>query len=387
MRGRRDRVAASSLLVTPRVKLWLDPLSHHLEGDRLFDSANSAHGGERILDPYIRVRARLAELGVAVHTGDLLEQGTVPPAELNLYATMGLRTRYQRFAARPDTILSAYLVNECPVVEPRLFDQLDRASAVFRRMYSFAGDEAMRPFVRGPLHFESFRFPYPFDSVDDVAWRRTERKFLTIINGNKVPRIDTAELYTERLRAIAFFEERGEIDLYGIGWDGPAFRIGETRVPRSLRRLAYLAEARWDKLRPDRDPLLSAARRAWRGAVASKLDTLSGYTFAICFENMVMEGWVTEKIFDCLVAGVIPVYLGAPDVERWVDPACFVDMRQFAGYEELRDHLLSFGPDELDALREAGRAYLGSEMFRPFTKDAFADLFVRLVAEDAGVQV
>jgi hypothetical protein len=30
---------------------------------------------------------------------------------------------------------------------------------------------------------------------------------------------------------------------------------------------------------------------------------------------------------------------------------------------------------------------MGSDMFRPFSKDAFADLFVDLVAQDAGVDV
>jgi hypothetical protein len=367
------------------VAVWLDPLTYHLGNDRLFDASNTPNSGERILEPYVRVRERLAELGVPIHTGDMLIRGTAPAGELNLYATMGLTERYRRLARRSDTILSAFFVNECPVAAPRLFDELPRADQVFRRMYSFAGDDAMRPFVRAPVHFEPFRYPYPFEAVREEAWGRRDRGFLAIINANKVPRIDTAELYTERLRAISFFEARSEIDLYGVGWDGPSFRIGETRVPRRVRRLGYLAEKRWDRMRPDRDPLLAAARRAWRGAVASKSETLSGYTFAICFENQVMQGWVTEKIFDCLVAGAVPVYLGAPDIEEWVDPACFVDMRRFDGYDELRAHLLDLGPAEIQAMREAGRDYLGSEMFRPFTKDAFADLFVELVGRDAGV--
>jgi hypothetical protein len=369
----------------PEVTLWLDPLSPRMGEDRLFDVASTPGGGERILEPYVHLRARLADLGVPVHTGDLLESGARPAAVLNLYATMGISGRYRRLAQRSDTVLSAFLVNECPIVEPRLFAELTHASTVFRRMYSYAGDEAMLPFLDAPTHFESYRYPYPFTSVSDTAWSRRDRGFLTIINGNKVPRLDTDELYTERLRAIAFFEALGEIDVYGVGWDGPPFRVGQTRTPKQLRRIAYLAERRWDRIRPD--PLVASARRAWRGAVASKSDTLSRYTFAICFENMVMQGWVTEKIFDCLRAGTIPVYLGAPDVEEWVDPACFVDMRRVAGYDELREHLLALGPGELDAMRDAGRAYLGSEMFRPFSKDAFADLFVELVAEDAGIPV
>jgi alpha(1,3/1,4) fucosyltransferase len=372
---------------TPSVTLFLDPLTQHLEHDRLFDVANSATTGDRILEPYAHLRAWLAERGIATHTGDLLVRGDVAPSELNLYATMGMRIRYRQFAQRPDTVLSAFLVNECPIVEPTLYADLHNAATHFRRMYSFAGDEEMRPFLRGPVAFRPFRFPYPFSAVVQEVWESEDRGFLTIINANKVPRLDTRELYSERLRAIAFFEQKGEIDLYGIGWDGPPFRVGETGVPNVVRRAAYLAERRWDRLRPNGDPLLMAARRAWRGQVASKSDTLCRYTFAICFENMVMQGWVTEKVFDCLVAGTIPVYLGAPDIERWVDPESFIDMRRFSNYEELREYLRSLGPDEITAYREAGRDYLRSNRFRPFTKQAFAEHFGRIVAEDAGVPV
>jgi len=368
-----------------QVAVWIDPLSYHLEQDRLFDVSSSTGGGERILEPYAHLKSRLADAGVAVHTGDLLARGSEPAAELNLYVTMGQWTRYRRLGRRPDTVLSAFLVNECPIVEPRLFSELAPASSAFRRMFSFAGDEAMRPFLSCDLHFEPYRYPYPFTSVHEQAWHRDDRAFLTIINGNKVPRLQTNELYSERLRAIAFFEARGEIDVYGVGWDGPPYRVGQTRVPRQLRRLAYLVERRWDAVRPD--PLVAAARRAWRGRVDSKSATLSGYTFAICFENMVMQGWVTEKIFDCLASGTIPIYLGAPDVEHWVDPACFIDMRRFGGYDELREYLLELSPAEIECYREAGREYFRSERFRPFTKQAFADLFVRIVAEDTGVAV
>jgi hypothetical protein len=369
------------------VALFLDPLSYHLEQDRLFDSRHSPTGGEDILGPYAYLREWLAEREVRVHTGDLLVTADAPAAELNLYVTMGLRGRYPILERRSDTVLSAFFVPECPIVEPRLYRDLPAASRAFRRMYSFAGEEAMSEFLSEPLPFESFRFPYAFDDVHEPAWRREDRSFLTIINANKVPRLDTRELYSERLRAVAFFEQKGEIDLYGIGWDGPPFRVGETGVPNVVRRAAYLAERRWDRLRPNRDPLLTAARRAWRGQVASKSDTLCRYTFAICFENMVMQGWVTEKLFDCLVAGTIPVYLGAPDVERWVDPESFIDMRRFSSYEELRTYLRSLGPGEIAAYREAGRDYFRSDRFRPFTKQAFAEIFGRIVAEDTGVAI
>ena len=100
---------------------------------------------------------------------------------------------------------------------------------------------------------------------------------------------------------------------------------------------------------------------------------------------MDLEGWVTEKLFDCLRAGAVPVYLGAPDIERWVDSACFIDMRRFADYDELRTFLHGLSPAEVDAYRQAGRAYLRSERFDPFRGETFADTVVGIVCEDAGI--
>jgi hypothetical protein len=202
-----------------------------------------------------------------------------------------------------------------------------------------------------------------------------------MINGNKVPPLKTDELYTERLRAVAYFGERDEIDLYGVGWDGPPFRIGRTRVPGKLQLLQYKVDTVMDRLRPD--PLLVAARRVYRGPVPVKSEVLSRYAFAICFENQILEGWVTEKIFDCLAAGAVPVYHGAPDIERWVAPECFIDMRSFSGYDELRAFLHDLSPAQVDAYREAGREFFRTEQFRPFGKEAFAELFAEIVDEDA----
>jgi hypothetical protein len=367
------------------VALWLDPLSDRLEADLLFDARNTPRSGERILEPYVHLRERLAGHGISVHTGDLLVRNQVPPADVNLYATMGLTTRYRALSKRADTVLSAFLVNECPIVEPRLFAELDAASDRFLRLYSFAPDAAMEPFLKRRLTFRPFRYPYPFAGVAEPAWSRPERSFLVVINGNKVPRLRDRELYTERVRAIEYFARFGEVDLYGVGWDGPPFRVGETRVPRTVRKLGYTAEKLWDRLRPDRDALLSAARSVYRGPVDAKSETLAGYRFSICFENMAMDGWVTEKIFDCLRAGTVPVYLGAPDIEHWVAPECFVDMRRFSDYAELREFLHQLSPAEIEDYRSAGREYFASERFRPFTKEAFADIFEQILREDAEV--
>jgi hypothetical protein len=106
-----------------------------------------------------------------------------------------------------------------------------------------------------------------------------------------------------------------------------------------------------------------------------------------CFENVVLKGWVTEKIFDCLVTGTIPIYWGATDIDAFVPPDCFIDMRQFESYDDLRRFLKSLDEKSIEEYRENGRAYLSSPQFQPFTKQAFVDIMARLVEEDAGVQL
>jgi hypothetical protein len=121
--------------------------------------------------------------------------------------------------------------------------------------------------------------------------------------------------------------------------------------------------------------------------VEDKAQVLGQYEFAICFENMALEGWITEKLFDCLFVGTVPVYLGAPDIDRWVPRECFIAMRDFDGYPELRAYLRSLEHEDLKAYREAARDFIGSDAYRPFSKDAYAEVFERLLGEDAGISI
>ena len=363
----------------PPVALVVDPVNPVYERDFLFDPRAGAGGGDDVNGAWRVLRRSLEERGVPVHTADLLERGEVPRADRYVYISAGARSRYRKLAARPDVDPVAFFVFECPIVEPKLYLELDEIQTVFRHLYSFSHGTALRPFLRRHLEFKTFRLPQPFDAVDEGAWCRGDRRFMAMINANKLPRLYVSELYTERLRAVEYFGRHGEIDLYGIGWDGPPYQMGETRVPATVRRLHRAARIQWERVRPPTDPLRVASLRAYRGPAASKTDTLAGYTFAICFENMILDGWVTEKVFDCFRAGTVPVYLGAPDIEMWVPKECFVDMRRFPDFEALRDHLKTLTRAEVEAYRAAGREYFRSEHYRPFTAQAFADLIGNLV--------
>ena len=49
----------------------------------------------------------------------------------------------------------------------------------------------------------------------------------------------------------------------------------------------------------------------------TKLATIGRYKFCLCLENALDVDYVTEKFYDPLLVGTVPVYRGAPNVERF----------------------------------------------------------------------
>jgi len=368
---------------TSNIALYIDPPSHHFLNDQLFNVNDGRLNGDNILAPYAYVREYFTSRGIPVHTVDYMPQkiGTVQ----NVYVSMGRLENYRKIAKRSDTILSAFFAMECPIVEPSMYLALNKAQHYFKRILSWSDSQSLEHFTRGRLQLESFRWPQSFDKVHETIWNQTNRKFLVMINSNKLPNVYWKELYTERLRAVEYFSRTDEIDLYGVGWDKPSWRVGKTWVPYSFRLLHHKFLQCWQRIYPD--PLLKAAKQVYCGPAKSKAETLGEYTFAICFENMILTGWITEKIFDCFFAGTIPIYWGAPDIENYIPSECFIDMRHFGSYEDLRNYLKSLSEKDILNYKENSKEYLKSPQFLPFTKEAFVGTFRRMVEEDAGIQI
>jgi hypothetical protein len=73
---------------------------------------------------------------------------------------------------------------------------------------------------------------------------------------------------------------------------------------------------------------------------ATKLDILSRYRFNLAYENCIDRDYVTEKWFDCLLAGCVPVYLGAPNIAEFAPaPDSYVDATAFGDTAALARHL------------------------------------------------
>lgn len=164
------------------------------------------------------------------------------------------------------------------------------------------------------------------------------------------------QLHDARLDLIKFFMDADELDVYGIGW------TDQSRLPIE----------KWNWLK-------SSILKKNITSCDDKQMVMSNYRFAICYENISYPGYVTEKIIDCFVAGVIPIYLGAPDIADFIPSNLFIDASKFKAPQFLREHLISISEAEAMSMITSAKAFLASEAGKEFSYQGFARKVLSLV--------
>lgn len=339
------------------VMVFIDPSSEAYYQDRLFQD-DSVLNRDDCLSPFIELSRSLSAQGIPVHTADYLLKGQ-RGAQYNIYYSFGVLNHYEQMFRREDVILGSFYIMEPPVTGPHRYRELDNLVRSFNKVYVHNTDGiGYERYFSSQPNLRKFCWPQVKDVVIEKLWNSQDRDLLVMINSNKKPISKDHELYLERIRALIALRSLGSIDLYGHGWDVPRYKIRKTR---------HLPSLYWKRRK--------VLRSIYKGTVESKYETLARYTFTICFENMVMPGYVTEKVFDCFFAGTIPIYLGAPDIEKYVPKNCFIDMRDFGSYRELYAYLRSLSDKDVVSFKEAAREYLSSEKYQPFTTERFVEQF------------
>ena len=228
---------------------------------------------------------------------------------------------------------------EPPSVQPEAYD-LERQKC-FHRIYTFDDD-----LVDNRRYFK-FYLPFLRPHIQSIV-PYEDRKFLTLI-ASRLKSKYIKELYSEREKVCRFFEtqEDGFFDLYGRGWKRLKFKNWKGQIP---------------------------------GSFDEKIEVLKNYKFAFAYENSHNKGYITEKLWHCFAAGVVPIYWGADNVTDYVPADCFVDRRKFGSNEELLDFLKAMTKSEWEGYVQRGEQFLQTEMALRFTDQNY----IRTMAEALG---
>jgi alpha(1,3/1,4) fucosyltransferase len=335
------------------------PLRAALEVQRLrqdlpFRPGAGPNGGDWFL-PWRQLQQAFAERGVDLHTPDL--HADRPLAfELHLNAQRGA-----------GVVPSYCFIYEDPLVRP-IND--DRALlARYRKVFTWH---------RGQLQElpNAVRLDYPNElqprATPGFAGR--DLHCVMLASNKALMKPDARSLHERRIATIRAFERLApqRFTLYGQGWNIPAVRPG--LAGRALKRIHE-----WlSRLAPDRRPFPS-----WRGRALRKTDILDRARFAITYENSRgSPDYLSEKLFDCLVSGCVPVYIGSAGWQQVVPPDCCIDGDRFDDPAQLVAHLDRVTPAQFEAMQAAGRAFLGDPKTQRFSHDHFCSVIVQTVLAD-----
>lgn len=122
---------------------------------------------------------------------------------------------------------------------------------------------------------------------------------------------------------------------------------------------------------------------SYKGVCENKFDTLSEYKFSLCFENMKNgQGYITEKIFDCFRAGVVPIYYGSDNVTDYIPSNCFIDFREFGDPSLLLDFIQNMDYKTWQCYLLNAEIYLKSELSKEFSIDQFIKTFYDVILKE-----
>jgi len=287
-----------------------------------------------------------------------------------------------KLGARPKVLIGL----ESPIFAYPFYDRLPDLAPQFEHRILFRGAFELFSSTHGQNHTAHFPIFYKNQNFLSVPWN--ERKFMVMVAGNKhfaknsrlplslnphrykkwlrkrreqktSPTLKVAlksELQSKRLEAVEYFGKRKKLDIFGAGW-------------QNLSKLPSKWQKRLNNILLDLAPT----------PCANKIKTIASYKFAICFENVAYPGYVTEKIIDCILAGVIPVYLGAPDITDFVPKNAFIDTAAFPSLLALEKHLENLPQSGAMEIIKTGHHFLRTPQGQKHSFEDFAQFLFDLI--------
>ena len=262
---------------------------------------------------------------------------------------------------------------ESPLIARKFYHNMGKYAGRFHHNYQFRGTQERLANSRSVFH--PIIFPME-SSIPKIISTWNSRNYLIMVNSNKRatfnkwnnlknvshsiisqiyfltlktldPWMRIREIYVDRIEAIHFFSAFSDFSLYGYGWEAPIQGFGKKYQ--------------------------LAAKKTYKGVISSdireKREIMSGFKFALCFENCIFPGYITEKIFDCFLSGCIPIYFGAPDITDFVPSETFIDFRLFGNYSNLDKFLRAMTESDANKYLNAAREFVHSPSFNKFTVD------------------
>lgn len=271
-------------------RISIVPWSSEYMDDQLFNLDNKILNRDDGLYCWLEFKQYLNDNSFDVHTIDKYKD--LKSVDLFIFFTFD-KDWYQTILKQNLEDRTIYIAFEPPVVDKNhSYLGLKKLLGYFHYLLTWNDD-----FVDNKRIFK-FMYPYYFYHINNNT-PFNMKKLLINVSGNKQS-AHPDELYSERRKVIQYFDDNGEFALYGTGWENENYK-------------------------------------SYKGMVEAKKTVYGDFKFALCLENMKnVKGYVTEKILDCLCNNIVPIYMGASNIEEYIPKECYILYNKFTSISEMQ---------------------------------------------------
>jgi hypothetical protein len=322
--------------------------------------------GDNLMYPFFYMGKLAAGLGHKAETLDMDEINNFDAVVLIDFPT----SKNKHFSELlKNNFKNLYLItSESPIINRENFNLKNHK--YFKKIFTWSDDLIDS---QSPSDKKYFKLNYCHKIPENLEFNQHREKLCALIASNKFT-AHPKELYSERIKAIRWFEKNHpeDFDLYGKGWDRHYFHGSLLGINLArLNKLEFLAK------------IFARRYPSYKGSIKSKNETYQNYKFAICYENVKdFPGYITEKIFDCFLAGCVPIYLGASNITRHIPKETFIDKRNFKTYEELYSYIKTMPDQDYFKYQNAIAEFLKSDKSYQFSAECFAKTLFSEIKKD-----
>ncbi len=191
----------------------------------------------------------------------------------------------------------------------------------------------------------------------------TENTFSMIAaNKNFKNPVKYKDLYKERAKIIQYFEtfNTENFKLYGSAWNIRRELFAFPKLQKIARKLK-----------------IPGNLKSYSGFCDNKRSVIKNSTFNICFENCVYPGYLSEKVFDAILGGSIPIYWGHHKIPQSLKTAV-IDASHFETAKDLIGYCCNLEIENRLRLLEYGKVFLATKGL-DFSHQKYAEEITSLI--------
>jgi len=207
-----------------------------------------------------------------------------------------------------------------------------------------------------------------------------ERKLCTMVSSAMQGLKDKSQpdsLLFERYRAIRWFAQHhpDDFDFYGLSFEKKDYHFsfrGVGLIKKILPGNIFKSLAKFAQRK---------ILKVYKGSLPAleKTEVVRKYNFYLCYENTTgINGYLTEKLFECFYSSTLPIYWGAPNYKELIPANCCIDGAAFKDFASLHQYIKKMPFEEYQSYIQAARNFLEGPEMEKFTVRSFVDNTIKV---------